>query len=429
MRRALQIILPLLMIGSGVYVAAWLVMNRKVIKPTEQERYRPRVQGVIVKLEDYRPVIRAQGTVVPRMEIGLSTEVTGRVISMSPKLVVGGLFDGDDELLRINSKDYELAQRQAYSRINTARAGITNSLAQMSNARSKIAQAEARIFQEETEAAAALSEWRLLGRAGNPPALLARVPQLKEARAALDSAKALLNAANAKRYSDEAELTAAQAAGEMAATNVVRCIVRAPFNGRVASRRVGLGQVVSPTIALAQLQSIDFAEVRLALPLKEFAFLEMNNAFSGGVDVTNGPKVRLIPSHVGASEWAGQVVRSLGEVDSGTRMMAVVAQVKNPYRHKDGSALSFGMFVTAEIFGRSLRDVAVLPRNILREGSTVHVLANGKLHERKVRLVWSTREVAVIEEGLMAGEQVCLTAVDAFVDGMEVVSAEDVPDE
>ena len=57
------------------------------------------------------------------------------------------------------------------------------------------------------------------------------------------------------------------------------------------------------------------------------------------------------------------------------------------------------------------------------------MLANGKLHERKVRVVWSTREVAVIEEGLRAGEQVCLTAVDAFVDGMEVISTEDVPDE
>lgn len=429
MRRALQIILPILIVGSGGYGAAWLVMNRKAIKPTSQERFRPYVQGVVVKLGNYRPVIRSQGSVMPHMEAGLSAEVTGRIILMSPKLVVGGLFGEGDELLRIDSKNYELTQRQALARIDTARAGITNALAQVSGARSQIAQAEARIFKEEAEASAALSEWRLLGRAGNPPGLLVRVPQLKEARAALDSANALLKAAKAKRNSEEAELRAAQAAEELASTNVVRCIVRAPFNGRVASRHVGEGQVVSPAMVLAQLQSIDFAEIRLALPLKEFAFLEMDNAFSGGVDVANGPKVWIKPSYGGDREWTGQVVRSLGEVDSGTRMMAIVAQVKNPYIHKDGSALSFGMFVAAKIFGRSLKDVVVLPRNVLRGGATVHVLAKGKLSERNVKVAWSTREVVVIKEGLKAGEQVCLTAVDAFTDGMEVIPGEGVPNE
>ena len=59
----------------------------------------------------------------------------------------------------------------------------------------------------------------------------------------------------------------------------------------------------------------------------------------------------------------------------------------------------------------------------------MYVLVNDKLHERKVRVVWSTREVAVIEEGIAAGEQVCLTAVDAFVEGMEVVPTEGGPDE
>ena len=429
MRRTLQIILPIFVIVSCVYGAAWLVMNRKAIKPKTQERYRPRVQRVMVELEDYRPVIRSQGSVTPRMQIELSAEVTGRVISMSPKLIEGGLFSAGDELLRINPKDYELAQRQALARVDTARAGITNSLAQMSNAKSQIAQAEARIFQEEAESTAALSEWRLSGRTGNPPALLVRVPQLKEAHAALHSARALLTASNAKRHSDEAELTAATAAEELAATNVVRCIVRAPFNGRVSSRFVGLGQVVSPAIVMAKLQSIDFAEVRLALPLNNFAFLEINNAFSGGGNVTGGPKVRLRSSHGGDSEWNGQIVRSLGEVDSGTRMMAVVAQVKDPYQHKHGSPLSFGMFVRAEILGRPLKNVAVLPGSVLRERSTVHVLKNDKLHKRKVRIIWSNREVVVIEEGLKAGEQICLTMVDAFNDGMEVVLTEDVPDE
>mgnify|MGYP003332189901 CR=1 FL=1 len=89
-------------------------------------------------------------------------------------------------------------------------------------------------------------------------------------------ARAAADAAVAAAATTAAAAAVATAAAEVAAANVARCIVHAPFNGRVASRNVGTGQVVSPAIVLSQLQSIDFAEVRLALPLKEFGFLEMD---------------------------------------------------------------------------------------------------------------------------------------------------------
>ena len=82
------------------------------------------------------------------------------------------------------------------------------------------------------------------------------------------------------------------------------------------------------------------------------------------------------------------------------------------------------MFVKAEIDGFLLRGVSVLPRVVLRENSTVHVLKEGKLFARKVRVAWSTREVVVVDEGLEEGDLVCLTAVDAFVEGMGVLVME-----
>lgn len=422
MRLMLQIMLPILIIGGGVTCSVWLVVNKKQTKTRAHEQFRPRVRVVTVKIGAYRPVIRSQGTVAPQMSIVLSAEVTGRVKSMAPALVAGGLFAKGEELLRIDSNDYKLALRQARARIDASRAGITNALAQMSSAQSQMAQAESRISREEAEATAALSEWRLLGRKGNPPALLVREPQLKEARAALDSAKALLVSTDARKISDEAELLAAQAAADLAATNVLRCVIRAPFDGRVATRTVGVGQVVSQSTVLAQLQTVDVAEVRLALPLTEFGYLDLGDPFRGGSNVRKGPSVRLLASH--GAEWSGRVVRSLGEVDEGTRMMSVVAQVRDPYwraASTGDAVLSFGMFVTAQIVGRELRAVAVLPRGVLREGVTVHVFREGKLWARKVQVAWSTREVVVINDGLKAGDKVCLTPVDAFVEGMKVL--------
>jgi multidrug efflux pump subunit AcrA (membrane-fusion protein) len=78
------------------------------------------------------------------------------------------------------------------------------------------------------------------------------------------------------------------------------------------------------------------------------------------------------------------------------------------------------MFMKAEIDGRELNNVAVLPRGALRGGDAVHVYENGQLTARQVTVAWSTREVVVISSGLRAGEQVCLTRVDAFLEGMTV---------
>ena len=77
-----------------------------------------------------------------------------------------------------------------------------------------------------------------------------------------------------------------------------------------------MGQIVSRASVLARLQPVDTAEVRLALPLEQFRFLEMTDAFRGGKNSPGGPAVRLLPSHQGAMKWTGRVVRSVGDQPS-----------------------------------------------------------------------------------------------------------------
>ena len=100
-------------------------------------------------------------------------------------------------------------------------------------------------------------------------------------------------------------------------------------------------------------------------------------------------------------------------------MMAVVASVPEPYA-PGKPALSFGRFVLARIEGRALENVVVLPRAAYREGGVVYVLRDAKLYSRAVKMVWSDRTREVIGAGLKIGEQVCLSSLDSFVEGMEV---------
>ena len=417
-RRVLQILLPLLVVGMGVSGSIWLVNNKKQVQPITRERFKPRIETVEVTLGNFQPIITAQGTVEPHTVINLTPEISGRIIFVSAKLVVGGLFEKGEELLRIDAKDYELALERAKADINSAQSQITNALAQISSAVAQKAKSESRIMREEAEAKAARAEWVLLGKENDPPDLLVRVPQINEAKAGITSAIALSNAARAQKQSAKALVKAAEASREQAELNVKRCVIKAPFHCRVQSRNIGVGQIASRASVLAQLQSVDYAEVRLLLPLDEFRHLQITNAFRGGMSIANGPSVTLT-AH--GNKWPGRIVRSEGEIQAGTQMMAVVAQVSKPYGD-DRPALSFGQFVSAAIQGRAFKDIAILPMTVLRDDDLVYVADNNKLHARKVTVLWSSRKQIAISAGLKSGEQVCISSLDSFVEGMDVTA-------
>ena len=89
-RRILQILFPLLIVGVGVSASLWLVNNKKQVQRVPREKFKPHIETVEVVIGDFQPIINAQGTVTPHTVIGLSPEISGRIIFVSPKLVVGG---------------------------------------------------------------------------------------------------------------------------------------------------------------------------------------------------------------------------------------------------------------------------------------------------------------------------------------------------
>ena len=108
-------------------------------------------------------------------------------------------------LVRIDEEDHRLNLRQAEADILSPKASMTSGLAQVANAQAQARQAEARLATEQAEADAANEEWRLLGKTGNPPALLSRQPQIREARSAIAAAVALVDSATAGIESGKVE--------------------------------------------------------------------------------------------------------------------------------------------------------------------------------------------------------------------------------
>ncbi len=377
MKRALQILLPIVILGVAVGITALMIIFRK--EPPRREFQAPPRSVVVRELqrEDYQILLSSQGTVRARTTSTLIPEVRGRIVAISPNFREGGFFEEGDVLGQIDRSDYET---------------------ELIVAEANYAQAELRLAEEQARADQAKRDWERLNPGQPATRLTLREPQLRQAAAAAASAEARLRTAQ---------------------VNLDRTSIRAPFAGRVLSKSVDVGQFVSPGNQLARIYAVDFAEVRLPLTATQFSYLDLPAIYRGeNPNYTEGPPVRLSWTVAGDTHrWRGRIVRSEGAVDVRSRQLFVVAQVRNPYGRTESGRppLKVGSFVEAEITGRVLEDVFVVPRNLIRENSYVLLVdSNGEgdvLRRRDVTLVWETDEVAVIGEGLEVGDMLCLTQV------------------
>ncbi len=381
-RKASMVLLPLLVVAMGAWGAFKMIESRPPVETRPPEVLPPQIRTIEVVKQDIRFRVETQGTVAPRTESVLVPEISGRLTFVSPSLSAGGFFEEDQLLARIDPFDYELA---------------------VVRSRAQLAQARMLLERELAERAVALEEWKELG-SGEATPLVLREPQRAEAQAALEAAQATL---------------------ALAERNLERTEIRAPYDGRSRRKNVDIGQFVGVGTPLATIYAVDVAEIRLPLPDDELAYLDLPLSYRGENGPDSGPRVKLTAQFAGAQhDWWGRIVRTEGEIDPQTRMVHAIAQVADPYgrgRDPRRPPLSVGMFVQAEIQGRTARQVARLPRAVLRGDNQVLVVdAQLRLRFRDVLLVRAGQQEVLIGEGLQAGELVALSTLDTVTEGMKV---------
>ena len=419
MRRVLQISLPLIILGGGFYGAHWLLTNRNKVAPEPTQQFRPIVEVVSVKSETFKPKIISQGKAEPSRMMNFHPEISGKISSLLLGLVSGALISEGQILYQIDDQDYRLALIRSESEIATAKAAITNAFAQIASSEAKLAQADAVLLREQAESVASRKEWELLGNIGEPPDLVIRKPQLQEAKAALKSARAMLDSAVIGSNSGKASLSAAKAAKDQALLNISRCSVTAPFDCRVDAVYVDVGSYVTPSTQTLVLQRTDFCEIKVPLSIEEFEFLGIQDSHASEASLRALGEVVLTS---GRNRWDGYLSRIKGDVDSLTQTIGVVVRVNEPYK-KNQVPLRFGLHVQVGIQGVDIKNIVKLPEIALRQGRHVYIYSQGKLRSKKVELI-RREQGYVYVRGLEDGVQVCVTQLDSFTENMPVVLAE-----
>lgn len=329
-----KIRLPLGILCIGVLAVLAINFLDPTPTPDENKLAEPPITEVKVALATRREVslsASSQGTVEPKRSIDLVAQVSGEIIAVKPGFESGAFFKKDSVLIEIDPRDYEAA---------------------FLNAKARLSQAQRVLAEEEGLSNQAQREWRDLG---NDKAndLFLRKPQLAEAKAARQAAQASL---------------------QIAELNLERTLIRAPFDGRVSSTLVNLGQYVTQGTPVATVYDIAAAEVRLPLSDLQLSLLDLPIGFES---TDAEPEVLLSATIAGRQhQWKGVVKRTDASVDRSSRMYYAIVEIPTPFvvSEKSRMPLMPGLFVTAEIAGKRLDDVIELPGDALVQRSYIYTL-------------------------------------------------------
>lgn len=374
-----QLAIAAAVVVFGIANMILLVKSGPTLDPKPVAPLAPLVRVVTADPQTVQMKSDTHGTVEPRTESELTPEISGRVVGVSNAMVSGGFFKAGEVLVTVEPLDYELALEQAKAGLARAESEVNN--AQRANSRQIDLQKKNLTSDSQTDDA---------------------LNRLRIAEATLQEARARL--AKAERDLERTELVA-------------------PFDGRVRSKRVDVGQFVNRGNPIATIYAIDYVEVRLPIKDEELEFVSLPIAANSTSDEKLHAPVQLNASFAGEQyQWQGNVVRTEGEIDPRTRMINVVARVLSPYESDDDKPpLSVGLFVSAEIQGKSFDDVVVLPRSALRGKSQVYIVdAENRLRFRDVVVLREVDDQVYIKGGLEAGERVCVSPLETPLEGMQV---------
>jgi len=370
------------MLAGAAAVSTLLYLGRPPADIAEPKKQPVTIDVAVAVKQNLRIPVQAQGTISPLQETAILAEVKGRIVEVAPDFHIGGFVSQGDTLLRIDPRDYQ-----------------TNLL----RAQAAVESAESNLAQERGRAQVALREWENLPRGSQRSQeardLYLRKPQLEQAEAQLLAATADLNTAR---------------------DNLERTIIRAPYDALIQEKHSDLGQFVNAGSPLANIFSVEYAEVRLPIPQSKLGYLEL----PGLEGYASGPDIDLYTDVSGEiKHWSAQLHRTEGVFDERSRVLYTVARIEDPYalRTPGREPLRIGTFVNANIEGREITGLVALPRYILRAGNLVWVVDETMhLRNRKVSILRTGGDLVYVSAGLDEGDRVSLTALDSAFAGAQV---------
>jgi len=365
----LRIFLCLLILAAGF--AGFVVlkrMKRPPVRVEAQERSLP-VQVVQVNPEQVAIVISGYGEIRSRSMVPLSAEVAGRITSVHKDLQVGLVVKQGEILCTINDQDYRLELESAQTRLKSLKRDLE-------------------LARQEFDRVSDLYRKKKVGTLSS-----------------VEKAERTVNGIVNQRVLVEQAM-------ELARLRLERCVIRAPFTGRITELNVEQDEYVTPGKKLFTI--VDDADLELEVSLDSrdaVNWLRFKPGRDGGgwfglPEETDCTVIWTENDKVRGTGRLDRVVR----FDPQTRTLVVAVRL-----NQDNSAsfpLVQGMFCRVVLEGRTLSEVFVLPRQAVDFEGRVYVVSDHRLHSRMVEVARVQGGQALISAGLQPGETVITTRLE-----------------
>lgn len=353
---AVRMLLPVILLGAGIAGFFMLAEEQQDPAPRRGKPKPVEVRVLELRRQDYQVFVRSQGAVRSHSEVGLTAQVSGRVQTMHPGFEEGAFFKQGEVLLELDPVDFEL--------------DVVNAETQLSQARLNLAQEHSRARQAELG-------WKDLGYQEEASDLVLRKPHLELAELQVKLAEE--RSASAKR-------------------DLQRATIRAPFDGRVRTRSVGIGQTIGQSTPLGMVFATDYSKVRLPVATRH-----LNDLFLPE-DTSDSPVTIQLGDGLdesGELRWDASILRTEGALDSETLELFAIARIEDPYGlASEKVPLRVGQPVFADIPGRNLENVFVIPRKGVADLSRIRLVdpEDMILQSTTITPVWSDEERLVFRD-------------------------------
>ena len=381
-----RVLVPIVILGSCIAFSYALIRTPLSLDEVALEIIPVSVRVTEVEQRSVGLVVGSQGKVQAAQTANLSAAVAGPVAWISSAMEAGGYVTEGETLLRLDASDYE----------------------------TMLARSEASVQQANAESGHASREYD-------------RMKELAEQRLASQS-----QLQDAQRLAEVsiARLADAEANHRQAQLDLQRTEIKAPFNAIVETREVELGQYVNRAQSIAVLYGANEVEVRVPLAIRQLGYLDIPLGLQGELPPEQAPAVTLTGTYGGAEHhWEGTLVRIEASIDPNSNTVQTIIRVSQPTATIDWTSaeeikaipLPIGLYVHADIKGKTVDSLISLPRSVIRNNNQVLVVdAENKMYYREVDIFRLEEENVLISGGLLPGERVCISPIQAVVDGMAV---------
>jgi RND family efflux transporter MFP subunit len=428
------IFLPLIIVAAVAFVFIQ-VKSKQAIEHQEIQFPLKTVEVLTLKKIPFRTRAVAYGNVEPATVLKAKSEVNGKISYIHPELKQGGSIPKGTTVLKIETTTFEIS-------LDSSKAGLASSqsLLQQIEAEEKSAKRSLEIAKKnlnlelaELERVKVLVAARTLAR----NQLNIEEQKVLQLSSTVQDLQGKVDTYASRKASIRAQIKQSKSQVDQSVDSLIRTEVVLPFDARIGSVSVDVGEFVGAGGQLFEALGIEAVEINAQLPIKHLRPLASTMNGNSNTQLPNlqgstnlqyaiahwklDAKVRIVGGDPNIN-WDGVLVRISESVDPTRDTIGMVVAVDKPYEGVIPGVrppLLKGMYASVEFLAQAA-DMLVIPRKALHENRVYVVSEDNTLSIRPIQISYSQGQLVVIKDGLKEGDKIITSDLVPVIEGIKL---------